>query len=118
MKLERLQASQTLRAAFWVAAAFAFVMAILPHPPQIPLEPNDKVQHVAAFATLALLGSLAYPRTSLLRLLVRLSLFGALIEIVQAIPVLHRDSDVLDWLTDTLAAAAILLVVRWRRARS
>jgi NADPH:quinone reductase-like Zn-dependent oxidoreductase len=75
-------------------------------------------QHIAAFATLALLGSFAYPRAALIRLLLWLSLFGAFIEVVQAIPALQRDSDVLDWLADTAAVAAVLLVVRWCRART
>jgi VanZ family protein len=93
-------------------------MAVVPHPPQVPGEPNDKVQHIAAFATLALLGSFAYPKTALLRMLVYLSAFGALIEVVQGVPALHRDSDVLDWLADTIAAAVILAAVRWWRARA
>ena len=94
-------------------------MAVLPHPPEVPGHPSDKVQHVAAFATLSRLGSFAYPRTDLTKLLVRLSLFGAAIEVIQAIPALHRDSDVLDWLADTVAVAVVLLLVRWwRRARA
>lgn len=118
MKLGDWRASQTARALFWAAACFAFVMAVLPHPPQVPGEPNDKVQHITAFATLALLGSFAYPRTALLRLLAGLSLFGAFIEVVQAIPMLHRDSDVLDWLADTVAVVVVLLIVRWWRSRA
>jgi hypothetical protein len=50
-------------------------------------------------------------------LLAGLSLFGAFIEVVQAIPELHRDSDVLDWLADTVAVAVVLLLVRWWRGR-
>ena len=92
-------------------------MAVLPHPPRIPGNPNDKLQHVTAFVTLALLGSFAYPRTALAKLLVELSLFGAFIEVVQAIPALHRDSDVWDWAADTAAVAVALLVVRWWRSR-
>jgi hypothetical protein len=92
-------------------------MAILPHPPELPGEPNDKVQHIIAFATLSLLGNFAYPAMPLLQLLVRLSLFGAFIEVVQAIPALHRDSDVLDWAADTGAVAVVLLLVRWWRSR-
>jgi VanZ family protein len=118
LRLAEWRASRTSRAAFWAAACFAFVMAVLPHPPEIPGEPNDKLQHITAFATLALLGSFAYPRTALLRLLVALSLFGALIEIVQAIPALHRDSDVLDWIADTAAVAIVLLLIRWWRSRA
>jgi VanZ family protein len=117
LNLRDWRASRSARAVFWAAAAFALVMAVLPHPPEFPGEPSDKVQHIAAFATLALLGSFAYPLTALPALLVRLSLFGAAIEIIQAIPVLHRDSDVRDWLADTAAAAIVLLFVRWQRSR-
>jgi VanZ family protein len=118
LRLSDWRASRLARAAFWVAAAFAFVMAVLPHPPEVPGNPNDKVQHIAAFATLSLLGSFAYPRTSLINLLLRLSLFGAFIEVVQAIPVLHRDSDVWDWAADTVAVIVVLLLVRFWRKRS
>jgi hypothetical protein len=117
LRLERWRASRTSRAIFWAAAGFAFVMAILPHPPEVPGEPNDKVQHIVAFATLSLLGSFAYPKAALLQLFVRLSLFGAFIELVQAIPALHRDSDVLDWVADTAAVAMTLLLVRGWRSR-
>jgi VanZ family protein len=93
-------------------------MAVLPHPPEVPGEPNDKVQHIAAFVTLTLLGSFAYSATALLQLLVRLSLFGAAIEVVQAIPALHRDSDVWDWVADTAAVSVVLLLVWFFRRRS
>ena len=110
--------SKAVRIMFWAAAAFAFVMAILPHPPQVPLSPSDKVQHIMAFATLGLLSVWAYSATPIVQLIVRLSLFGGLIELIQAIPVLHRDSDVLDWLADTAAAGLVLLLVAWVRDRS
>jgi VanZ family protein len=119
LKLSDWRASRLSRATFWAAAIFAFVMAILPHPPEVPGEPSDKVQHVIAFATLAGLASFAYPRTALLRLLAGLSLFGAFIEVVQAIPALQRDSDIWDWVADTGAVAAVLALVWFcRRAQS
>jgi VanZ family protein len=111
------RAGRTARATFWAASVFAFVMAVLPHPPEVPGHPNDKVEHVVAFATLAALGSFAYPRTSLLKLLAGLSLFGAFIELVQAIPALQRDSDVWDWVADTAAVAVVLALVHRRRSR-
>ena len=117
MNFERFRGGAAARAIFWAAVAFAFVMAILPHPPQVPGEPNDKIQHITAFATLSLLASIAYPRAGLLRLLGSLSAFGALIEFVQAIPALHRDSDVLDWIADTVAVIVVLLLVHWWRSR-
>ena len=106
------------RLLFWTAASFALVMALVPHPPHVPGEPSDKVQHIIAFATLATLAAWAYRRTSLIRIVVGLSLFGALIEVLQAIPMLHRDSDVLDWIADTLACAFVLAVIHWRRSQS
>ena len=115
MRLTNWRGSRAFRVIFWAAACFAFVMAVLPHPPQLPGEPNDKVQHIIAFATLAALGSVAYPVTSVVRLLVGLSLFGALIEVVQAIPALHRDSDIVDWIADTAAVLVVLTLVRWWR---
>ncbi|NUQ19200.1 MAG: hypothetical protein HOP95_12285 [Sphingomonas sp.] len=87
-------------------------MALLPHPPEVPGEPSDKIQHAVAFATLGLLGAFAYPRLSTVRLILGLSMFGAFIEVAQAIPVLHRDSDPLDWLTDTIACAVVLVLLR------
>ena len=106
------------RLLFWGAAILSFVMAVLPHPPQVPGSPSDKIQHIAAFTTLGLLGAWAYRGTSLVRLALRLSLFGAFIELVQAIPMLHRDSDVLDWLADTVAACIVLVGFGWWRSRS
>jgi VanZ family protein len=103
------------RLLFWGAALFALVMATLPHPPDLPGHPSDKIQHIIAFATLGALGAWAYPRTRLVRIAIGLSMFGATIELMQAIPSLHRDSDVLDWLADTAASALVLLLVRWRR---
>jgi VanZ family protein len=116
--LRRLHISgRALRLAFWAAAVFAFVMAVLPHPPRIPGEPSDKVQHVAAFVTLGLLSKLAFPATAPLQLVLRLSLFGAFIEVVQAIPSLHRDSSVWDWVADTIACGLVLAGLTWWRRR-
>jgi VanZ family protein len=106
---------RVLRLAFWLAAVFAFVMATLPRPPQLPGEPSDKVQHIIAFVVLAILVSGAYRNTSTLRLLIGLSLFGAAIELVQLIPPLHRDGDWVDWFADTAAAGTVLMLEHLRR---
>jgi hypothetical protein len=103
------------RVAFWAALILTLVMALMPHPPR-PVS-SDKLQHAAAFVTLAAAGALAYRSVSALRWLAALSAFGALIEVLQAIPVLHRDSDPLDWVTDTVAAAVVLAIVYWLRRR-
>lgn len=110
--------ARLLQGAFWAAAVFALTMAVLPHPPQLPGSPSDKIQHIAAFATLGLLGGLAFPRTAIPRLILLLSLFGAAIEVIQAIPALNRDSDVVDWIADTVACAIPLAALGWWRGRA
>ena len=109
--------TRILRAIFWAAAAFAFVMAVLPHPPQLPGAPSDKVQHIAAFLVLGALASFAWPRTSPVYLAAALSLFGAVIELVQLIPALNRDGDPVDWIADTAAAGLMLIFLHWLRVR-
>ncbi len=113
---ERLRAA--LRALFWIAAAGAAVMAVLPHPPRLPTDAwGDKFHHVLAFTVLAALAAAGWPRAAAWRMIGWLSLFGAGIEAVQAIPALHRDSDVRDWMADTLAVAAVMAVAALVRRR-
>lgn len=108
--------SRLFQLAFWGAAAFAAVMALLPLPPDLPVVVGDKVQHMAAFFTLTALAAGGYPRVSLIRIGIALSLFGAAIEIAQLVPTLNRTGDVMDWLADMAAvAAALVLVGLWRR---
>jgi VanZ family protein len=101
-----------LRRALFASAAFAFVMALLPKPPELPGEPGDKVQHMVAFFTLGALAAAGWRDRKLLVLFAWLAAFGGAIEILQAIPALHRDAEVLDWVADMGAAAAALLLVR------
>ena len=106
------------RAAFWIALLGVFVAAEIPdkdHPPD--LFGWDKANHFFAFWVLSVLGAGAFPRRSLIALGLWLSGFGALIELVQMLPFIHRDADPIDWLTDTvavLAALAPVLLARWR----
>jgi hypothetical protein len=95
-------------------------MALLPKPPHIPGDPSDKIQHILAFTVLAALAAAAYRRTPLLHIAVLLSAFGALIELLQLIPPLHRDGNFIDWVADSAAAALVLgavAAVRRRRVR-
>lgn len=97
------------RVAFWSAVILALVMALLPHPPNLPLNPSDKIQHAAAFIVLTVLALIAYPRVSPLGIGVALLGFGASIEFFQLIPTLHRDAQLADWYVDAAAIAAVLL---------
>ena len=103
---------------FWIAVLVAVVMATLPNPPHLLDNIGDKYQHMTAFAVLAMFAAIAYPKTPLMRIGERLSFLGALIELVQSIPALHRDCDILDWVADTGAIIAALLIVgSFRRLR-
>lgn len=87
-------------------------MALQPHPPALPIDAlGDKFEHSLAFVTLSLLAAFAFPAMSLVRVGERLSFFGALIELCQSIPALHRDCDIADWLTDTAAIVLVLLII-------
>jgi VanZ family protein len=98
-----------VRPAFWLAAAFALVMALLPRPPKLPTGLwGDKVEHIIAFVVLTALAVVAYRQAPKLRIVAGLSLFGAVIELGQTVPALNRDADLRDWIADT---AAVLVVV-------
>lgn len=104
--------SRLSRALFWPALIFALVMAVLPKPPQLPgPELGDKIQHMLAFFTLTVLAGVGWPRKRLSKAALYLSLVGAGIEVVQAIPALHRDSDWRDWVADSLAILVAIVPV-------
>ena len=103
---------------FWNAAAFALIMAGLPNAPELKVESGDKILHMIAFAVLALLGTIAYPALRLSVLLLGLSAFGMLIELIQLFPALNRTADWRDLAADILAAAAVLgAIYIFRRLR-
>lgn len=108
-----------VRTAFFLLLAGALTMSLLPQPPSLPIDRlGDKFEHILAFAVLTFFARLGFGQTSDRLILERLSFTGALIEMFQAIPALHRDCDWRDWVADTLAIAVVLLVMRslpWRR---
>lgn len=102
------------RAAFFVSLVFTLYMALDPAPMPTPTLDSygDKVEHMLAFVTLTGLARLGWTRAPDWLLLERLSFIGALIEVFQAIPSLHRDCDWHDWVADTLAILATLVAIR------
>ena len=105
-----------IRLAFWLALAVTLVMALLPKPPALPMQATDKVQHIAAFATLTFLAALGFAGLRLRVIFVAMAALGLAIEVLQMIPTLHRDAQVSDWLADCVATAATLLLcgaLRW-----
>ena len=100
--------STICRALLWIAITTTLVFALVPHPPQILA--CDKAEHGAAFVVLATLLTCAYPDTRWFRAALTLSMLGAVVEWLQAIPALHRDSSFADWIADDLAILTGLLL--------
>lgn len=93
----------------WVTMFVVYILAV--SPAQRPQLGSDKLDHMAAFLTLAVLAGLAMPRLSVLWIAAGLAGFGGLIEFTQMIPALHRDASLNDWLADVAAIALGLLLV-------
>jgi hypothetical protein len=103
---------------FFAALLFTFYSAVIPPEHALHLVPWDKAEHFIAFYALTGLAAAAFPKRHILVIAALLSAFGALIEIVQGWPIVHRDRDFWDWVADTLAIGAALapmLLVWWRR---
>ncbi len=108
-----------VRILFWTALVFASTLAWLPKPPEALDGIGDKYQHMLAFGTLTVLACASYPQASLMRIGERLAFVGAFIEIVQSVPMLHRNCSMMDWIVEAIVIVAVLGVV-WvvRRRRS
>jgi len=106
------------RAGFLAAIVFTFYSAVIPSQLALRLAPWDKAEHFMAFYALTGLAVAAFPKRNLFVIAGLLSLFGALIEFVQGLAIVHRDRDFWDWVADTIAiisALAPMLLVWWRR---
>lgn len=109
---------QAAQAAFWAALVFAFYEAVIPPAEAWALFPWDKAEHFAAFFVLMTLAMAGFIRQPLWLLAGALAGFGAVIEVAQALPAIHRDCDFWDWVADAaaiLAALAPVLASRLRR---
>ncbi len=91
-------------ATFFLALVVTLVFAWTPHPPV--LIAYDKAQHGLTFIVLAIFGRIAFRDVPWQFLGLSLAALGAVIEIIQAFPQLHRTCDVYDWYANV---AAILL---------
>ena len=110
------------RASFIVFLAITLILALLPEKnlsnPIFHIGfRNDKLNHAGAFAVLSMIGILGWNKHSL-RLIAFLLLVGALIEILQGLPLIGKDCDFSDWIADllgtTLGAGASLCLLRYR----
>ena len=96
--------------------AFTLFEAWIPADHAIEVLGGDKLNHGLAFGTLIGLAAMGYPRQNPVVIAICLSAVGAVIELVQGLPVINRDSDFDDWLADTTAIGIVLVIVaivRW-----
>lgn len=100
---------------FWLSVAFTLLMATLPAPPTIPGELGDKLHHLLAFAILTSLAVIAFRTASLTLIALCLAGFGALIELLQMLPIIGRDGEVSDWLADCAAILSVLFMVQLKQ---
>jgi hypothetical protein len=105
------------RAAFFAALLLTFYGAVAPPSHALQLTPWDKATHFIAFYGLTGLAVAAFPRRHLGVIAALLSVFGALIEAVQGLPMVHRDRDFWDWVADSIAIGSALapMVLYWWR---
>lgn len=104
--------------AFFSALLFTFYSAVISPERALHLVPWDKAEHFMAFYGLTGLAAAAFPKRKLIVIAVLLSAFGALIEYLQGLAIVHRDRDFWDWVADTTAIVAVLspmILVWWRR---
>jgi VanZ family protein len=112
-----------LRGAFWAALACLLALTLLPIEAKAQLL-NDKAEHFLAFFALAILGIKAWGRKRTLSLAIELAAVGAGIELLQALPIVGRDAEFLDWVADVsgiiigVIIAVLLQVIARRTERS
>ncbi len=104
------------RAVFFLSCAWGLWLALSPHVgPPPPPGPYDRIEHFTGFYVLAVIALVAFPGSARWKIFAGLTAFGGLVEILQAIPALHRDCDVWDWATDMVGIGAVLLPTFLRR---
>ncbi|MEA9601209.1 VanZ family protein [Polynucleobacter sp. MG-28-Ekke-A2] len=96
---------------FWLTFAILTYLFLVPQQYLIPevFDWWDKLQHSLAFGVLTILGLLAYARTGseVFRVIIVLSIYGALIEVLQTLSG-WRYGEFRDWVADVLG-----VVIAW-----
>ncbi len=111
----RLQLVWAARLAFAAALAATLWFAFAPSRGGPPLLPWDKAEHYLAFFVLTGLAMAAFPKVPFVFVAAGMSALGAVIELVQGMPFVHRDCDVWDWVADTFAILSVAAVaVGWQ----
>jgi hypothetical protein len=88
-----------LELGFWSALLLLFVLTLLPISSDVSFL-NDKAEHFLAFLALMFLAVGIWGRRRMLALAIALAAVGGGIEILQALPMIGRDAELLDWVSD------------------
>ncbi len=97
---------------FMLACLVTVLAALVPVMPTFPGRFGDKVQHAIAFFTLTALAVPAFPKLGASVVFLSMAAFGGLIELMQLLPILQRDADLVDWIVDCAAVACAIPVAR------
>ena len=98
-----------LRVVLFVGTAIGLYWALKPVPPASSVHFRDKVEHFICFYLLTATALAAYPKARAVILVLVLAVFGAAIEGLQALPVIGRDAEFLDWVADIAGVLTALL---------
>ena len=92
------------RAGFFLALVVVLLLTL--EPADLVASPiNDKAAHLLAFAGLAFIGAIAWPRRAA-TIAVCLAILGATIEVIQGTHWIGRDAEFLDFVADCLGVGA------------
>jgi hypothetical protein len=93
------------------------VFAFSPARAGLHVMPWDKADHFMAFFAIMAAAMTSFPRQRLVVVALAVSGAGGLIELIQALPMVARDCDVWDWVTENVAIGAVLGLVLCARLR-
>lgn len=109
---------RALRLLYWAAVVAVFVLAVAPIN-EVGPPGSDKFEHFGAFLALGIGAGVVYPRPPLWLIGALLVAYGGGIELIQALPFVHRDCSLFDWASDIggVVTSAILMSLSGLRAR-
>lgn len=111
MKQIFLQLRRIMPYIFWTLVTIvSMLMLVELAPKENPIKHLDKIQHVLVFLTISVAGCLAFKHQISL-IIVGLTIFGAVIEVLQATLTTTRTGDVKDWLADIAGILIGLMIV-------
>lgn len=103
-------------AVFVAAVMFTLYAALAPGDDTAGLIPWDKAKHFIVFYGLTFLAAIALPRSRWWKIAAVLLAFGIGIEVLQSLPIVGRDADIIDVVADILGIGFFfgpIVVAEW-----